>query len=168
MLLLTACQTYRFDTTWPSELPPKEIFVAGFLEKRQIKKVRDVRINSHLEWIKKFYLGTLLHPNGWLNASDRFLDTVDSLTQRRLLRGRLYDLGISISNEWAQNNNVRLINSANMIIWGSAMQTAAEQNKHEEFLSDVENDVIDLISGKLKANEIRYERYFHDELFDDF
>ncbi len=165
---LGACQTYRFEDPWPGELPDRKLFIDGYLEKRDLKTATNAQLEYHLGWIKKFYRGTALYPHGWLSASEQYLATISSTSLRQEIDARLVKLGVIIGNEWAQDNNVRLINSANMASWAGAMRTAAERNQHSVFLDSVEKDVMSLLSGELAARDINYERYFNDETYDDF
>lgn len=119
-------------------------------------------------WIKRFYQGTILYPNGWNNATSQFLQTVESEDVKDMLRQRMRKLGTAISCEWAQDNHVRNIDSSNIAVWGSAMSEAASTNDHETFVSKVEKDVAELIAGKLQRNEIEYERYYPDTDYDNF
>ena len=167
-LILSGCNTYRIDQTWPSELPPQKVFIKGFLDKRNLESATDAQLGYHLGWIKKFYQGTALYPNGWLSASDQFIESVKIREERRVVETRMYKLGILIANEWAQDNDIRLINNANIATWGSALRTAAENEDQMQFLEKVELDVKLLLTEQLKARQIKYERYFPEESFDDF
>ena len=168
LILLSACQTYKLDDEWPNDIPPRKIFVKGFLEKRDLTQADDAQLSYHLGWIKKFYQGTTLYPNGWLSASEQFIATINSKNEKKSVAKRLQNLGIAIGNEWAQDNSIRLINNTNMITWASAMRTAAERNKHSVFLDKVEKDVQALLNEELTSRDIKYERYFEEESFDDF
>ena len=168
LLFLSACQSYKLDESWPAELPKRKLFVDGFLQKRGLDKATDAQLEYHLGWIQKFYQGTALYPTGWLSASSQFLATIDSNKERSVASRRLTKLGIPIANEWAQDNSIRLINNINMITWASAMRTAAERDEHSPFLEKVENDVAALLREEIKARDIKYERYFDEESFDDF
>lgn len=167
-LVLTACTTLGGQKTWPENLPPRQVFVDGYLSKRNLSTVEDAVLDAHLVWIKRFYQGTLVYPNGWNRASRLFLESVDSEHTRTELQNKLYALGIEIAIEWAQSNEIRLINSANIATWGSAMQTAAEHGDHSAFVNKVESDVTALIAKTLQASEIRYERYYPEEDYDNF
>ena len=168
LIFLSACQTYKLDDGWPDELPNQKLFIDGYLKKRGLEAATDQQLSSHLGWIKKFYQGTTLYPNGWLNVSSRFVATIDNNNDQKIISRRLEKLGVVIANEWAQDNNIRLINSANMVTWASAMRTAAERSEQTEFVNKVEQDVLSLLEGKISAREIKYERYFEEEIYDDF
>ena len=167
-LILSACQSYKLDDNWPSDIPPRKIFIDGYLEKRDLTQATDAELSYHLGWIKKFYQGTTLYPNGWLSASEQFIATIDSRSEKKSVAKRMQKLGIAIGNEWAQDNSIRLINNTNMVTWASAMRTAAERNTHSVFLDKVEKDVQALLSEEISSRDIKYDRYFEEESFDDF
>jgi len=168
VLSLSACQTYDLKQQWPPEMPERQLFVSGYLMKRNLSSVSDEQIEYHLGWVKKFYQGTTLYPNGWLRASSRDINSIQNTDLRKQVSDRMVDLGVDIANEWAQENGVRKINSTNIATWGSAMRTAATRNEQLEFLKKVEKDVQSLVSGELLSKSIDYDRYFTDESFDDF
>ncbi len=167
-LFLNGCTTIGGSTSWPENLPARQIFVDGYLAKRNVSAVDDKVIEAHLLWIKRFYQGTLIYPNGWNRASKLFLDSIESKKIRNKLKNRLNKLGIAIANEWAQDNDIRLINNVNIATWGSAMRTAAEREDHESFITKVESDVNELLAKTLQASQISYQRYYPEEDYDNF
>lgn len=168
ILGLNACTSYRLDDPWPADIPDRQLFVDGYLQKRGLNSATEAQLSNHLKWIKRFYQGTPIYPNGWLNASERYLASMTAAEERAQVDRRLKSLGVQIANEWAQDNEIRLINSTNIATWASAMRTAAEQGEHLSFLDKVEKDVQALINQKITARDIVYENYFVEESFDDF
>lgn len=168
VLMLAGCKTLTKEPSWPSNLPDRQIFVDQFLSNRQIESADEKAIDAHLVWIVRFYQGTVLYPNGWNRTSERFLATIDSEQEKQAMTTRLRALGILIANEWAQDNDVRLINSTNVATWGSALRTAAERDDQENYIAKVESDVKALIDGTVKSSEISYERYYQAEDYDNF
>ena len=167
-LSIAGCQTYKLDSSWPTDMPKRQLFIDGYLDKRGIKTASESELGYHLGWIKRFYQGTTLYPVGWLSASQRYLGSIESPNQKTIIEKRLETLGVKIANEWAQDNSIRLINNSNIATWASAMRTAAERQEHQSFLDKVEKDVDALVSGKMSMREISYERYFAEESYDDF
>jgi len=168
LLTLTACQTYQYKDIWPAEMPARELFIQGYLEKRGIETATQEELVYHLGWIKKFYMGTLLSPNGWLSASERYIASIKSSKEKADVDVRLKKLGVKIANEWAQDKKDRLINSANIAKWAEAMHTAAERHEHTAFLSMIEKDVQLLLDKEITARDIQYERYYSEEPFGTF
>jgi len=168
LVSLAGCATSVSDKKWPTDVPERKIFVDGYLKNRGLTKAEPKVLNAHLVWVVRFYQGTVLYPNGWNNVSNRFLNSIKETKDRDAMATRLYTLGIDIANEWAQDNVVRKINSSNVATWGSALRTSAETNDQNEFISAVERDVDLLLKGSLKPSEIKYERYYPEEDYDDF
>jgi len=168
LLALTACQTIDSTHDWPSDLPERQFFVDGYKKKRNVTEVSSQALETHLTWIKRFYQGTILYPNGWNDATKMFLQSASTEQQRESLEERMHELGKAIACEWAQDNEVRKINSTNVAVWASALRHAAAIDDHNTFISNVEKDVTDLLSGKLERNEIAFERYYPDEDYDNF
>lgn len=166
--MLSACQTFKPTQSWPSELPDRQIFVDGFLQKRNLTEADPQILEAHLIWVKRFYQGTILYPNGWNKATSRFLETVKQDRDRSELRRRMRQLGIAIACEWAQDNGTRNIDSTNVAVWGSALREAASLNDHKAYISKVEEDVAKLITGKMHRTEIEFERYYPELDYDNF
>lgn len=168
LLLIAGCNTPSSNQQWPADLPEKRIFVDEYLSNRHLETDDPKLIDTHLTWVIRFYQGTVLYPNGWNRVSERFLSSIDDKHDREKMVSRVRSLGILIANEWAQDNDVRKINSANVAVWGSALRTSAQRNDQEDYIFKVEQDVKSLISGSLKASEINYERYYPPEDYDNF
>jgi hypothetical protein len=168
LLALVGCNTLATDKTWPAKLPERKIFVDEFLSNRQIKVAEPKAIEVHLSWIVRFYQGTVLYPNGWNRISERFIDSIDKPKEKQRMEKRLRNLGISIANEWAQDNNIRRINNTHVAAWGSALRTSAERADQNDYVGKVEGDVKALINGTLEAKKISYERYYPPEDYDNF
>ena len=167
-LALAACQTIDTSQNWPLDLPDRQFFVDNYKKKRNLSEVSSQTVEAHLIWIKRFYQGTILYPNGWNDATKMFLETASSEQQKKALQERMHELGKHIACEWAQDNEIRKINSANVAVWGSALRHAAAINDHNAYISKVEKDVADLISGNIQRSEIAFERYYPDEDYDNF
>jgi len=168
LTILSACQTLDTTHNWPSELPNRQIFVDGFLQKRNTSDVDSQVLEAHLIWIQRFYQGTILYPNGWNKATSMFLKTIENDKKKSKLRRRMHLLGIDIACEWAQDNGIRNIDSTNIAVWASALREAASINDHEGYITKVEEDVAKLIAGEMRSNEIEFERYYPDEDYDNF
>lgn len=168
LLSLSACQSFDSVQRWPSDLPNKQIYIDAYLKKRDLKSAPSDVMDTHLSWILRFYQGTLLYPNGWNQATQQFLATIENNKTKREVRKRMRQLGIAIANEWAQDNHYRNIDNTNVAIWGSALREAASRNDHLNFVAMVENDVARLIAREISPNEIEYERYYPEEDYSNF
>ncbi|MEM7360616.1 MAG: hypothetical protein AAF431_16105 [Pseudomonadota bacterium] len=152
---------------WPESMPPRAIFVEAH-ERQQAANTNQNSLNSHLTWIKRFYLGSIIYPLGWNRMTEILLDTVEQDEVINELMDRMYQLGVTICVEWAQDNDKRLIDSAAIAVWGNALRTAADLGEQLEFVGKVEQDVAGLLAGELSLQEIKRERYYPPEDYDNF
>lgn len=100
--------------------------------------------------------------------SELLVESLPKEDERQEAAARLANLGERISVEWAQDNHVRNIDSSNVAIWGNALKTSAEKMEQLEFISQVEQDVEDLIARRLDPSEIQRERYYPPDDYDNF
>lgn len=168
LILTSACQTLDTKKNWPDDIPKRSIYVKDYLTKKNLSSVDPRVLDDHLIWVIRFYHGTLIYPNGWNRISEMFLDSVDDPRTQKKLTRKIKVLGIKIVNEWAQDNGVRNINSANIAVWASALKTSADRDDQISFIDKVDSDVNQLIARTLSPNEISYERYYSEQDFDDF
>ena len=80
------------------------------------------------EWYKKFHEGTFL-VKGW-KAQMRALLKDYQGDEREALGNRLSDLGEKIGREWAKDNAVRRIDTANLERWGARLTSARKRGPH--------------------------------------
>jgi len=167
-LFLSACYSTSPRSDWPTDLPPKSVFVDAYNKQVQMG-TNDGKLKAHLFWIKRFYRGAVVYI-GWNDMTEMVLDSLNGESQEKLnkTRERLDKLGKKIVIEWAQHNDHRNINSASIATWGNALRTSVKRNETFWFLDQVEKDVDALINHKLDLNNIKRERYYPPENFDDF
>lgn len=166
-IFISGCATSITPESWPTTMPDRDIFVQSWAAQNEAGK-NDNSIENHLLWVRRFYEGSLLSPIGWTSMSERVVGSLSNEQDQEFMHRRLFDLGIDICTEWAQNSDVRKINTANVAVWGGAIRTAIEQNEQFEYLSLIETDVNALIDGTLMSSQISRERYYPAEDFDDF
>ncbi len=164
---LVACQTPDRLNDWPNDVPPRNIFIEGYKAKRNVDVVDPKVINTHLGWIIKFYRGTTLYPQGWNRVSSLFLSDLPANKNAKQMEVRLYELGIRIANEWSQDNDIRLINSRHMVVWGNGLRAAAARKEHVAYIDKIEADVEGLLNKEINSRDIRLERYFPTDLNND-
>jgi len=165
--LISGCQSIDTRSTWPSDLPDRQLFVDAHNESINAGE-KVIKIEPHLVWIKRFYQGTILYPFGWNKMTELVLESLTNKNDKNNVKPRLLKLGLDISREWAKDNKVRKINSSNIAIWGGTLRTAAKQGTQLSFLAQVEQDVAAMLRGELSVKEISRTRYLPPEDFDDF
>jgi len=166
-LFLVACVTPVSQDDWPSSLPPRTLFEESWEQQRNAG-TNSLPLNQHLVWIVRFYQGSILYPIGWNDMTESVLASLDSEQLKKRIATRLYDLGVDISIEWAQDNSKRKIDSNAVAVWGNALRTAVENKEQELFIGKIEKDVADLLGGKLNKREISRDRYYPPQDYDNF
>lgn len=166
--VLSACvnTAQHPQPTWHDRLPPKQYFINKYESLPDEKKTSDV--NDHLNWVKRFYIGSSLYTNGWLDVSQLIKDSISDLDEKNQMESRMALLGKTIATEWALDNHVRKINTQNMITWGNALLKSIELGDQTHLISLIEKDVAFLINEKLESKQINSERYYATEDYDNF
>jgi hypothetical protein len=77
------------------------------------------------EWYRKFYEGTFLI-KGWKGRMNEILKGVPS-EEKEEMGGLLENLGKKIGMEWARENDVRKIDTAQLQKWGKDLQNAQKK-----------------------------------------
>jgi len=165
---LSACSTIKKDNDWPTNIPSRKIFVDAY--HHQVSKGTNTsNLNTHLTWVKRFYRGLSIYP-GWNDMTELVLESLadEPIKIQNNTAQRLSDLGKKICIEWAQSNDSRNIDSANINTWGVALRKSVKQKQIFSFLTQVEKDVDDLIARELDIRSITSDRYYPDEDYDDF
>jgi len=166
-LQMSGCVIHKSSERWPDEIPAKSLFVDAFIE-QQANNTNSDNLNNHLAWIKRFYQGSFIYSLGWNRMTEILIDTIQNAEQHANIKKRMYDLGLTICIEWAQDNSSRKIDSKAIAVWGNALRTASELNQQSYFVKQVENDVVMLLNGSLNKKQIFRERYYPTEDYDNF
>ena len=163
LMTLQACSIFQIEEeNWPANLPEQEHFVN--LYRRDTLNISFQNENEYLNWVIRFYQGTNLYPNGWLNISNHVIEKfADNASSAEEIKAKMHTLGLLISGEWAKNNKTRLITSRHVAIWGHALQKSTDQNEILTVLNQVNTDVEDLLSWKLSQQAITEQRYYEEE-----
>jgi hypothetical protein len=153
---------------WPDTIPQQGYFAAVYAadEANQERQSRD----EYLQWIMKFYEGSLVYPSGWLDVASTVL-AASNPRSRSALDSQLAELGAAIAAEWAKDNDVRIIDNRMLSLWGSILQLADNNEQRLLSVEIIHLDVVNLLEGYLMPTEVReprYESLLEIELFDDF
>ena len=165
---ISACHFKQTESNWPDNIPKRSIFVEAYNE-QVLAGNNNSSLNGHLTWIKRFYQGLSIYP-GWNDMTKIVIESLSDLpiAEQKNTSKRLSQLGQKIAIEWAQSNDKRNIDSANINVWGNALRTSVKEKQQLNFISRVEKDVDDLIARKLNMRTITYDRYYKSEELDDF
>ena len=166
-LVLFSCANQDL-ANWPSSIPQQQVFVAAYTadsgnQQRQSQQ-------EYLQWIMSFYQGNLAYQSGWLDIETIVLAAADSNDRQQLDR-QLNELGTAIASEWAKHNEIRLIDTRMLGLWGSLLQLASNSEQRQRSIEIIREDVSALLSGTLNGSEIqdpRYAQLLQIELFGCF
>ena len=97
---------------------------------------------EHKEWVRKFFEGTFL-VQGWNQRVEDLVAGVDEPKTRAAVKKKLDRLGKRIGAEWAKENDVRRIDSADLKRWGGHLADRKRRGLKplEEALKTVEEEV---------------------------
>lgn len=167
LCVIQACVSTPDYQSWPSSIPPKQIFI-DYCLKQNDSCSTPAKTEQHLVWVKRFYFGSILYPTGWNEMTGIVIDTLDPVKNKTKTRQRLNNLGLKIALEWAQDNSIRIINSRMLAIWANALRASTEEGQQIEFITQIESDVDDILSNVIKPSEITKEKYNLVEDYDNF
>ena len=152
-------QPFPNPADWPAELPEAHSFLVAWRADAANRALQQE--NDYLQWVQRFYKGGNLVP-GWLAVSEQVLQRLNTAEQASV-GGRLQQLGMRIGAEWAKDNAARRINTRMVGVWRDALLEALRREDLEAFLLLLEGDVTALLSARLEADDILFERYYTDE-----
>lgn len=155
VLSLAACLTPRRHD-WPADLPPRQAFIATWEadSRNQRAQPRD----EYLGWVRNFYTGTVVYPQGWLDIQAELLGRA-APDQEARLEAELESLGIAIGAEWAKVNEHRAIDSRLLALWASVLQLAELDCQGLNAVALIANDVEHLLTDSLDKETVREARY---------
>ncbi|MBX2849647.1 MAG: hypothetical protein KTR16_15095 [Acidiferrobacterales bacterium] len=166
LALIQSCASLSTDEYWSDDLPTQDLFIESCQKHGGCRTA--AQTTEHLDWIKRFYFGSILYPTGWNDVTQRLIGSLKTPTIKLNTKQRLDELGFKIVKEWARDNKLRLIDSRLLAIWGNALSKSAEKNEQLEFIISIESDVEQLLTRTLKSQEISAERYYPVEDYDNF
>ncbi|GJM14393.1 MAG: hypothetical protein DHS20C12_27960 [Pseudohongiella sp.] len=155
---LASCITPNL-ADWPRSIPTQEVFVEVYESDVENQELQSQ--TEYLEWTLSFYQGNLAYQSGWVDIEE-YLIEAPSEEQDELLMGQLRDLGIAIGSEWSRHNDIRLIDTRMLSLWGSTIQLSEDYETQQESIETIAEDVELLLNGDLAKEDILDTRY--DEL----
>lgn len=162
--MLSGCSLLLPVGSWPQELPPQNYFI-GYYEASEDNHAYQ-KLEDYLYWIQVFYEGNALSP-GWFHLSNELMDETPE-DKKVIYSRKMQSLGRLISAEWAQNNNVRLIDTRCASIWRDALLEAISREDLDNYIQRFETDVNAILAGELSREDIQLSRYYEVEEFDFF
>lgn len=162
IMVLPACGTIMTkNQVWPDDLPRYDYFFNEY--QRDSVNTNTQTLDQYLTWVKRFYQGWELYPSGWNNIKQDLLLRIKDPVLAGEVKEKMDDLGLSISREWAKNNDSRVINTRHVSIWGNALLKSLQQGETLEIIERITADVHDLIAKKISADVITENRFYAEE-----
>ncbi len=163
-LTLSACSILFPADGWPGQLPPQEYFIDSYQSANDNQAYQDM--DSYLNWIKVFYLGSALSP-GWMDLTEGLLYETPEHKKQGYAE-TMESLGRLISAEWAKNNAIRLIDTRSASVWRDALVEAVELGDLDSYMQRFVDDVDAIFAGSLSKEDIVFTRYYEENTFDFF
>lgn len=171
LTLLSGCSLFSdkqnstgLDYKWGEDLPPQALYLQAYRADAKNQKYQTEE--NYIAWIRRFFYGTVIQPEGWLEMSEKLVGQ-SPVDQRQKIDEMISDLGVKISQEWAKDNKARKLDTKNMIVWGTALRESIENEDTIRLLSLVDEDVDALLAGTIEKRDIVGDRYYALE-FDEF
>jgi hypothetical protein len=159
---LPACGTLMAkDPVWSDDLPRYAYFFNEY--QRDSINTNVQTLEQYLAWVQRFYSGWELYPSGWNSIKGDLLLRIKDPALAGEVNNKMDDLGLSISREWAKNNDTRVINTRHVSIWGNALLKSLQQGETLEVIARITADVQDLIGKKITADAITENRFYAEE-----
>ena len=152
--------------SWPESAPPITHYEEIYAQDEANQQIQSEE--EYLTWIVRFYEGWKLSRRGWERITNSVLDAVDTEAERQYVSETMAELGRKISGEWAKDSKDRLISTATVITWGTALQNSVATGQTIELIERVVDDVNALFEGTLARSDITFERYIPEEEVNEF
>ncbi|MBD9356289.1 hypothetical protein [Methylomonas albis] len=111
IMVLPACGILiAKDPAWSDDLPKYAYFFNEY--QRDSINTNVQTLEQYLTWVQRFYNGWELYPSGWNSIKQDLLLRINDPALAGEVNNKMDDLGLSISSEWAKNNDTRVINIA--------------------------------------------------------
>lgn len=171
LFFLSGCSLFpeKQNTTglaykWGEDLPPQTLYLKAY--RADVKNQQYQSEENYIAWIRRFFYGTVIQPEGWLEMSEKLVSQ-SPVDEQHKIDEMISALGVKISQEWAKDNKARKLDTKNMIVWGTALRESIESDDTVRLLSLVNKDVDALLAGTIKKRDIVDDRYYALE-FDEF
>lgn len=114
------------DSTGIIYAPDEKHFRPRYEEDEQDRKRQ--LWDKYWRWVETFYSGNLLF-RGWTAECRNIVERIHNLDQRDRVIARMNVLGRLISAEWAKDNAIRLIDTADIRQWGLWLRESSIGNE---------------------------------------
>tara|TARA_B110000444_G_C18818050_1_gene586192 strand:+ start:1011 stop:1493 length:483 start_codon:yes stop_codon:yes gene_type:complete len=141
---------------WPETIPAQQVFVAVYADDAENQNLQSQ--TEYLEWTLSFYQGNLAYQSGWVDIRDYLIEAPTEAQGTNLIE-QLRSLGIAIGAEWSKHNDIRLIDTRMLSLWGTTIQLAGDYTQQQQQIVTIAEDVERILSGDLAKEDILDTRY---------
>lgn len=166
--IVTSCSSNssKIARIWPADMPPREVFVAGYEADLDNKSGQD--LDEYLLWVERFYEGWELYHNGWVKVTADSLHGVKDPVRAAEIKAKMDLIGITVASEWAKSKKDRRVLTRHVVVWGNALIESIKRDQELPLINRVLADVNGLLINKISLEEIKAERYFPKDKDDVF
>ncbi len=156
LLTVAACASSRVLTEWPDTVPEQDLFLQAYQQDPE-NQARQTDV-EYLTWVVRFYEGWEMMATGWNDMTPVVLSDLNAQQSEQVADMR-DNLGVLIAAEWAKDNDVRIIDTAMLSLWGGVMVAALEPEVRIDAIELITDDVERLLAGELAPARINDGRY---------
>jgi len=153
--LLAGCAATVPPQEWPEYVPDQSGFVDRWAADDRNRAAQDV--DEYLAWIVRFYEGLPPIALSWRDITSAVVADLES-EERAAANARMERLGVRISSEWAKENDLRVIDTGMLSLWGSVM-LGVDTPERLAAMDMISRDVRALLDDSLAPEAITEQRY---------
>lgn len=146
---------------WSDDVPAQAYFLEVYAQDTNNNSRQN--LDQYLTWVMRFYQGSELYANGWNNITQAILFKNNVPEMAAKIKDKMARLGLLVSSEWAKDNQIRLITTRHVAIWGNALLKSLEQGESLVLIDRVMVDVEDLLASRISADAITEDRFYAEE-----
>lgn len=153
--LLAGCVATPPADDWPEHIPDRARFVDQWRADAENRQAQDV--DEYLSWIVRFYEGLRPIALPWQDITTAVVADLEG-EERAEGVAKMERLGVQISSEWAKENEVRVIDTGMLSLWGSVM-LGVDTPERIAAMDMIASDVRGLLDESLEPEAISEQRY---------
>lgn len=153
--LLAGCVAAPPEEAWPEYIPERARFVELWRADAENRAAQDV--DEYLAWVVRFYEGLRPIALPWRDITAAVVADLEG-DERAEAIARMERLGLRISGEWAKENELRVIDTGMLSLWGAVM-LGVETPERLAAMDMIAQDVGGLLNESLAPAAINEQRY---------
>jgi hypothetical protein len=153
--LLAGCASTPPEEDWPQHIPERSCFIELWRADAENREAQDV--DEYLTWVVRFYEGLRPIALPWRDITTAVVADLEG-DQRAEALARMERLGLRISAEWAKENELRVIDTGMLSVWGAVM-LGVETPERIAAMDMISRDVRGLLDESITPDSITEWRY---------